>query len=116
MFKSLPNLAIITLLFAFSCQQQKDPKPDCGCDARTYKRIENVKAAYKGSGNFTLIAEDPSENSSVVACETDSAWQKSADENTPDYVISGHVRSRCSLGPTIIILPSHIQITAIKKQ
>lgn len=116
MFKSLPNLAILALLFAFSCQKQKDPKPDCGCDAKTYKRIENVKAVYNGSGNFTLITENPSENIGVVACETDSAWQKSADENTPDYVISGRVKTRCFLGPTFIILPSHIQITAIKRQ
>lgn len=116
MIKSLSFTAIIALLFAFSCQQQKDPKPDCGCDGKTYKSIENVKAVYNGSGNFTLITENPSEISSVVACETDSTWQKSADENTPDYVISGRVKARCFLGPTFIILPSHIQITAIKKQ
>jgi hypothetical protein len=115
MFRLLPQLMITVLMFALSCKQE-DPKPDCGCDAKTYKNVVNAKAVYYGSGNFTLLAENPSENSFVVACETDATWQKSTDENVPDYVISGRVKSRCFIGPTLIILPSHIQITSIKKQ
>ncbi|GGB87354.1 hypothetical protein [Dyadobacter sediminis] len=111
----LSFLAVTVLVFALSCQKE-DPKPDCGCDGKTYKKVENAKAVYHGLGTFTIAEEASSGNIYTIACEADSTWQKSADLKIPDYIISGNLKSNCSFGPTLIALPDYIQITAIKKQ
>lgn len=110
------NWILLTIIaFAVACHK-KDPAPDCGCEGRTVKRVENVRASLAGSGFFTIFKEDGKTYSAYVsACKSDSTWEKSLDFKVPDYIISGNIKLSCFTGPTIMIQSAPIEITAIRK-
>lgn len=105
---------VLLLSFASSCS--KDDQ-DCGCDGSTRRILENVQARYVGEGVLVV----PDINSGfirVYPCDVDTTWEVSKDENTWNYIISGHLKKHC-FGPNPELeLPypgGAIKLTSIKK-
>ena len=110
-----PFYVLLLSLFVLSCSKNDDE--DCGCGGSTRRVLENRQARYVGEGTF-VVPDTLAGYMSVYACDVDTSWEISKDENTWNYKISGNIKYTC-LGPNPELkLPppgGPIQITNIKK-
>ena len=112
--QKIPFYFVMLSIFAFACSKISE---DCGCDGSTSRILDNREARYIGDGTFA-VPDSILSLISVRACDVDTAWEISKDENNWNYTISGNIKNTC-LGPNpelrLQAPGGPIQITYIKK-
>jgi hypothetical protein len=121
LFPARASFYLALFIFASSCKKEHVEKKDvdCGCESSTYVTIEGQQARHLGNGYFVINKNQANGNLNYgQACDTDSTWTVSKDQDSWNYVISGNLKARCP-GPTkeyILQAPGgFIQITTIRK-
>ena len=121
LFPARASFCVALFVFAFSCKKERVEKKDaaCGCESSTYETIKNQEARHLGKGYFVINKKEANGSLNYgQACDTDSTWTVSKDQDSWNYVISGNLKARCP-GPRdeyILQAPGgFVQITAIHK-
>ena len=108
------------LLLTLSCKDKKVASNlDCGCEGSTVDTVSNRQARHIGNGYFQINKMNVNGNLTYGwACDIDSTWQISSDENSWNYTISANIKAFCPDPRDIYVsrMPgSPIKITVIRK-
>lgn len=105
---------LASVLALVSCKD-KTTDADCGCSARNYTALENVRVSY-AHGQINTFADDNRLVNSYSLCTPLDTLAETPDQLVPNYLMSGEVRMPCfEATPNSTPPPPLIKVTGIRK-
>lgn len=90
----------------------REPQPDCGCEGKVQEVLTDQVAVY--SAEKAIINVVGPQGYFYSLCNPELLEGGIADKDT--VIVSGTMYANCFKHPTLIALPAHLKLTAIRKK